>query len=178
MSGWSVHLTTLFSWASLTWAVNKYVVYILLLVTDNNPSWISRREENGHRNYFMINLHESMGPGRDQTRDPWICSQTGIFSQTHYWLRYAAQSSKKDIMHNVFAWSRKCILLGAKQWRCMVSVYLKWFCLSISATCGPFLTSVPYTCWSTYRYPSNWFLEYMAEYIEDLTWVFMFYWIY
>ena len=21
-------------------------------------------------NYFMINLHESMGPGRDQTRDP------------------------------------------------------------------------------------------------------------
>ena len=24
----------------------------------------------------MINLHESMGPGRDRTRDPWICSQT------------------------------------------------------------------------------------------------------
>ena len=22
----------------------------------------------------MINLHESMGPGRDQTWDPWICS--------------------------------------------------------------------------------------------------------
>ena len=30
------------------------------------------------RNYFMINLHESMGPGRDRTRDPWICSQTRI----------------------------------------------------------------------------------------------------
>ena len=26
-----------------------------------------------------------MGPDRDQTRDPWICSQT------RYWLRYAAQ---------------------------------------------------------------------------------------
>ena len=25
---------------------------------------------NDHRNYFMFNLHESMGPGRDQTRDP------------------------------------------------------------------------------------------------------------
>ena len=24
----------------------------------------------------MINLHQSMGPGRDQTPDPWICSQT------------------------------------------------------------------------------------------------------
>ena len=28
----------------------------------------------------MIYLHESMGPGRDQTRDPWICSQTCICS--------------------------------------------------------------------------------------------------
>ena len=47
-------------------------------------------EENGLGNYFMINLHESMGPGWDQTRDPWICSQTHICSQTFYWLRYAA----------------------------------------------------------------------------------------
>ena len=30
------------------------------------------------RNHFMINLHESMGPDRDRTRDPWICSQTRI----------------------------------------------------------------------------------------------------
>ena len=28
----------------------------------------------------MINLHECMGPGRDRTRDPWICSQTRICS--------------------------------------------------------------------------------------------------
>ena len=33
--------------------------------------------------FFMINLLESMGPGQDQTHDPWICSQT------HYLLRYA-----------------------------------------------------------------------------------------
>ena len=35
--------------------------HILLLVTDNNPSRISWREENYRRNYFMINLHESKG---------------------------------------------------------------------------------------------------------------------
>ena len=39
----------------------------------------------------MINLHESMGPDRDRTRDPWICSQTCICSQTRYRLRYAAR---------------------------------------------------------------------------------------
>ena len=31
---------------------------------------------NGRRNYFMINLHESMGTGWDQTPNPWICSHT------------------------------------------------------------------------------------------------------
>ena len=29
-----------------------------------------KREENDHRNYFMINLHESIGPGQDQTGKP------------------------------------------------------------------------------------------------------------
>ena len=33
-----------------------------------------------HRNYFMINLHESMGLGQDLTPDPWICSQTHIYA--------------------------------------------------------------------------------------------------
>ena len=32
-----------------------------------------------------------MGPGRDRTRDPWICSQTRICGQTRYRLRYAAR---------------------------------------------------------------------------------------
>ena len=32
-----------------------------------------------------------MGPDRDRTRDPWICSQIRICSQTRYRLRYAAQ---------------------------------------------------------------------------------------
>ena len=33
--------------------------------------------------HFMINLHGSMGPGWNRTRDPWICSQTHICSQTN-----------------------------------------------------------------------------------------------
>ena len=51
---------------------------------------ISEREENSRRNYFIINLHESMGPGRDQTPDHWICSQTRICSQPHNQLHHAA----------------------------------------------------------------------------------------
>ena len=39
----------------------------------------------------MINLHESMGPDRDRTRDPLICSQTRICSQARYRLRYVAR---------------------------------------------------------------------------------------
>ena len=37
-----------------------------------------------------------MVPGRDRTRDPWICSQTRICSQTHYRLRYAARSGNNE----------------------------------------------------------------------------------
>ena len=37
--------------------------------------------ENDRRNYFMINLHESMGPDKDQTCDPNICTNR-VCSQT------------------------------------------------------------------------------------------------
>ena len=52
-------------------AVNQYFVqiHVLSLVTDNNPSRFSGREENDRINYFMINLHESMGPDRDRPLD-------------------------------------------------------------------------------------------------------------
>ena len=46
-----------------------------------------------------------MVPGRDRTRDPWICSRTRICSQTRYRLRYAARYKKgyptKDNLNNV-----------------------------------------------------------------------------
>ena len=94
ITGRLVHLTNnSFFLGKLDQGLNQCFVHILLLVTDNNPSWTSSREENNRRNYFMINLHESMGPSWDQTRDPLICCQTCICSQTHYWLSYAAQYS-------------------------------------------------------------------------------------
>ena len=81
-----------FSWAGLNKRLtSNSCTYFRLLLTTTLLEWISGREENDRRNYFMINLHESMGPGRDRTRDPWICSQTCICSQTRYRLRYAAR---------------------------------------------------------------------------------------
>ena len=59
----------------------------------------------------MVNLHESMGPDRDRTRDPWIFNQTRICSQTRYRLRYAARlhiCKKKN-----FLW----LSLGRNQYR-------------------------------------------------------------
>ena len=61
MSGRSVHLTTLFSWANLNKRLTS-TVHILSLVIDNNSlKWFSGREENGRRNCFMVYLHASMG---------------------------------------------------------------------------------------------------------------------
>ena len=53
----------------------------------------------------------------------------------------------KWIMHEGFAWNRKCILLGVKQPGCVVSIlswHLKSYCLSISGSFRLFLTDVPY----------------------------------
>ena len=68
MLGRPVHLTTLFL-GELDYAVNQYLVHILSLVTENNLSQISEREENGRRNYFMINIRKCMVPGHDRTWD-------------------------------------------------------------------------------------------------------------
>ena len=68
-----------FSWASLNKQLtSNSCTYFRLYPTTTLLEWISGREENDCRKYFMINLNESMGPGRDRTRDPWICSQTRI----------------------------------------------------------------------------------------------------
>ena len=81
-----------FSWASLNKQLTSTsCTYFRLLLTTTLLEWFSGREENDRRNYFMINHHESMGPGRDRTRDPWICSQTRICCQTRNRLRYAAR---------------------------------------------------------------------------------------
>ena len=84
MAGRSVHVTIFFL-VKLEQAINQYFVHILLLVTGNNPSWMTQRKGGEWpKNYFITNLHE--------THDPSICSQTGIYSQTRYRLCHAAQS--------------------------------------------------------------------------------------
>ena len=47
-----------------------YFVHILSLVIDNSPSRVSGREENGCRNYFMVNFHERMGLAGIELADP------------------------------------------------------------------------------------------------------------
>ena len=60
-----------------------------------------------------------MGPDRDRTRDPWICSQTRICCQTRYRLRYAARRKIKKKVHSVLP-----ILYGNVQG--CVPVSLNW----------------------------------------------------
>ena len=83
----------------------------------NNPSWISGREENGCRNYFMINLHKSMGSGRDWTSDAWICSQTRTFicSQTHYQLHYVAIMKNYPACKELNKWASTWHFEGSDQ---------------------------------------------------------------
>ena len=45
MAGRSVHLSTLFFLGKLEQAVNQYIMHILSLVTDNNPSRMIQRKE-------------------------------------------------------------------------------------------------------------------------------------
>ena len=73
-------------------------MHILSLITDNNPSGIGGREENGHLYYFMINLRENIEPDRDQTHDPWISCQT------RYQLPYAAQYKVDSKYSEVLTW--------------------------------------------------------------------------
>ena len=58
-------------------------------------------------NYFMINYYKSMGPGR-VTRDPWICSQIRICSQT-----------------------LPTALRGPVSYRCIVSINVLWLFFTV-----------------------------------------------
>ena len=86
MAGQSFHLTTFFL-GKLEQAVNQYFVHILSLVTTLIERF-SGREENNRRNYFMINLQESMGPGPEQT--PGSAADSHLLPDT-FPLRYAAR---------------------------------------------------------------------------------------
>ena len=58
-------------WASLNKQLTSTLcTYFCLYLTTTLLEWCSGREDNEHKNYFMINRHESMGPGRDRSRNP------------------------------------------------------------------------------------------------------------
>ena len=90
MAGWSVHLTTLFL-GKLEQAVNKFM-YILSLVTDSNPSCLIQRKVGEY--FYMINLHESMGPGQDQNRAPGFA--VSLASVARHVTNCATRPGKKD----------------------------------------------------------------------------------
>ena len=88
----------------------------------------------------MINLHESMGSCQDETRDPWICSQTRICSQTLYRLRYTARSTWNEFHH------------GSHLDYQIESDCLKQFWISMLPWCLPFTFSF----WRCYfKYPAG-----------------------
>ena len=65
MLGRSVHLTALFSSASLTKQLTSTPCTYFRLYLTTTLLKSAKWEENGHRNYFMINLSENMVPGWD-----------------------------------------------------------------------------------------------------------------
>ena len=65
MSRQSVHLSTLFLGKLDISSYNHYFVHILSLVTVNSQILNQWKEEYDRINYFMINVQESMGLGRD-----------------------------------------------------------------------------------------------------------------
>ena len=108
MSGRSIHHTIICFMSMLDKAGNQYFVHILSAACN----W----QQPEGRNYFMINLHESIGPGRDLTRDLSNCSQTRIGSQTRYRLRYATRYIYLPY-GGQFAKSREtCVFLMPTRW--------------------------------------------------------------
>ena len=59
----------------------------------------------------MINLHENIVAGRDQTRHPWIYSQTRTCSQARYRLRYAVRYNSFMTLQFVRVSSGYCMKL-------------------------------------------------------------------
>ena len=73
-----------------------------------------------------------MGPGRDRTRDPWICSQTRICCQTRYRLRYAARwpywpllqkGRKIPAICESWGWTQENLILLHDNHKAQISLY-------------------------------------------------------
>ena len=88
-----------FFWASFGKRLTSTLCIYFRLELTTLLECFSGREENDPRNYFVFNLHESIGPGQDQACDPWISSQKRMCSQARYQLRYAAKSVVINMFH-------------------------------------------------------------------------------
>ena len=99
----------------------------------------------------MINLHESVGPGRDRTRDPWICSQLRICNQTRYWLRYAARYTFIEHLR-VQVWNYKTCEIGTLHVRIILifswkkGTYLVWTVINRWKTVNSWISLVLAHC--------------------------------
>ena len=83
-----------------------------------------------------------MGPDRDRTCDPWICSQTRICSQTHYRLRYAAWSHGFVILFFV-----SLLVLQSPCWgRLVFFVFVLWCVCSVLCQSCVFCAIDPLFC--------------------------------
>ena len=66
----SAHLATLFLGQACLSGLP--VLHAHTFPCNCKQQFLNQQEETDYRNYFIINLHESMGPGQDQTCDPWV----------------------------------------------------------------------------------------------------------
>ena len=64
----------------------------------------------------MTNLHKSIGPRRDRTRDPWICSQTRIYCQTRYRLHCTRPGRRSCSFYIDLCVSMKVIGFKSARW--------------------------------------------------------------
>ena len=96
---WSNLILSLYNVDTLNICMKEFIVFVC---TDSTEIFSNLRSAGSNYNLpcfftdsycagFMINLHESMWPGWDRTRDPWIGSQTRICCKTRYRLRYVAR---------------------------------------------------------------------------------------
>ena len=74
--------------------MDHVISFGLLIYVPGNSYGHVRTVSSPNHTFSWASLNKrltSLGPGWDQTRDPWICSQIRICSQTNYRLSYAAR---------------------------------------------------------------------------------------
>ena len=90
-----------YSWASLTKRLT-WVFRAHKFASNRQQSFLNQRKGGEWpKTLFHDQSRQSMGPGRDLTRDPLICSQTRIFSQVQSRLSYAAQNGFRGKLYEI-----------------------------------------------------------------------------